>query len=66
VPKHVGICTCYEVYFISAIVGGYMDCNNMHGMNNINCICKFIMKYFLKYSVMNNNYSIFNCMFNLI
>jgi hypothetical protein len=45
VPKHVGVCTCCEVYFIRAIVGGYMDCNNMHNVNNIICICKFIMTY---------------------
>ena len=45
--KHVGVCTCCEVYFIIAIVGGYMDCNNMHGMNNVNYIYiyKFIMTY---------------------
>ena len=44
-PKHVGVCMSCEVYLISAIVGRYMDCNNMHGMNNINCIYKFIMTY---------------------
>jgi hypothetical protein len=39
VPKHVEVLIIVmNCILLSAFVGGYIDCKNMHGMNNIKYI----------------------------